>query len=120
MRADAGTVVERIDFAQVEIGEFEVEYVDVLSDSSIVYGFRDDDQAVLKVPTDQDLRGSLAVAVTDSSDDRVGEQGVGLGRLTPPTCVTGTAEWAPRFDLDPCSAALSRMACCVRCGCSST
>ena len=46
MRADAGTVVERIDFAQVEIGEFEVEYVDVLSDSSIVYGFRDDDQAV--------------------------------------------------------------------------
>lgn len=119
MRADAGTVVERIDFAQVEIGEFEVEYVDVLSDSSIVYGFRDDDQAVLKVPADQDLRGSLAVAVTDSSDDRVGKQGVGLGRLTP-TCVTGTAEWAPRFDLDPCSAALSRMACCVRCGCSST
>ena len=35
MRADAGTVVERIDFAQVEIGEFEVEYVDILSDSSI-------------------------------------------------------------------------------------
>lgn len=37
MRADAGTVVESVDFAQIEISEFEVEYVDVLSDPGAMH-----------------------------------------------------------------------------------
>src|SRR5690606_426192 len=47
MRAHPRAVVERVEFAEVELVEFEVEDVDVLGDALLVHRLRDDDQPVL-------------------------------------------------------------------------
>jgi hypothetical protein len=63
--------VEGVDGSDFLGGEFEVEHVDVLSDPLRFGRLRDDLAALLQMPAQHDLGGSLVVGLGDVADDRI-------------------------------------------------
>src|SRR5215216_799521 len=61
----AGGRVERVESGHIVVGEREVEDVRVLCDSLAARRFRQDDEAMLKAPADEDLRRRTREAIGD-------------------------------------------------------
>src|SRR6267143_6131050 len=66
-----GPLVQRVEARQVGGLEFEPKHVYVLANSLGADRLRDDDETVLKAPTDQDLGGRTAILRSDLSNHRM-------------------------------------------------
>src|SRR3954447_3461368 len=71
LRATTLAGVESVDGREFVGGQLEVEHVEVLSDAVGLGRLRDDRTALLQVPAQHDLRGTLGVSFGDDDDGRV-------------------------------------------------
>src|SRR5436309_484376 len=73
LRAAATAGVQAIDRGDLFGRQFEVEYIDVLSDASRLCGLRNHRPSLLQTPAQHHLRRALAVGPSDRPDDWVVE-----------------------------------------------